>query len=248
MLSTINSHPRDSRIRFEDKGHKYYINGDGSYTSVTTWVKSHFNKFDADAVIKKMMESQNWENSKYFGMTPEQIKAQWRYTSTKACTQGTKLHSVIEDYYNGKTSDHGSPEYAQFIEFDNDHDYLTPYRTEWKIWDEDLKLSGTVDMLFKKDDGTFVLCDWKNSKEIVISKTYMDFAITDCIAHIPDTNYWHYSLQLNAYKAILERKYGIKISEMILVCFHHTQAKYKKFKVAPMDENMNELLGLITNC
>ena len=33
-----------------------------------------------------------------------------------------------------------------------------------------------------------------------------------CINHLPDTNFWHYSLQLNTYKAILEDKYGVKIT------------------------------------
>jgi hypothetical protein len=40
--------------------------------------------------------------------------------------------------------------------------------------------------------------------------SYNQFAL-DPISHIPDTNFWHYSIQLNTYKLIIERKYGYKI-------------------------------------
>ena len=43
---------------------------------------------------------------------------------------------------------------------------------------------------------------------------------THNVDYIPDTNYWHYCLQLNVYKAILEEKYGKKVTELYLVCLH----------------------------
>jgi hypothetical protein len=35
-----------------------------------------------------------------------------------------------------------------------------------------------------------------------------------------DSNFWHYSLQLNTYKAILERKYGKQVTYLCLVRLH----------------------------
>jgi hypothetical protein len=40
------------------------------------------------------------------------------------------------------------------------------------------------------------------------------------ICHLPDSNFWHYALQLNTYKIILERKYEKKIKDLYLVRLH----------------------------
>ena len=51
---------------------------DVKYTSVTTWIHEHFEKFDSDKIITKMMSGSGWKKGhKYWGMTPEQIKSQW---------------------------------------------------------------------------------------------------------------------------------------------------------------------------
>ena len=48
LLAEKNAHLRDSSIQFFEDGHKYIILSDQSnkYVSVTTWVHSHFQKFD----------------------------------------------------------------------------------------------------------------------------------------------------------------------------------------------------------
>jgi len=45
--------------------------------SVTTWNHKHFEQFDADKIIQRMMKSKNWPNSKYYGQSPDEIKAGW---------------------------------------------------------------------------------------------------------------------------------------------------------------------------
>ena len=46
MLKQLNSHVRDNNITFEEEGHKYTINGETNYTSVTTWLKKFFYPFN----------------------------------------------------------------------------------------------------------------------------------------------------------------------------------------------------------
>ena len=57
MLSIKNQHPRDLEITFDEGPHIYTINGDSSYTSVTTFNHSHFEHFDADKIIDNMMKN-----------------------------------------------------------------------------------------------------------------------------------------------------------------------------------------------
>jgi hypothetical protein len=112
-------------------------------------------------------------------------------------------------------------EYGYFKRFLADHSHLEAYRTEWCVFYEELKLSGSIDMVFRdKTTGEFYIYDWKRVKEIEYEGFKGQCAITQCIHYIPHTNFWHYSLQLNTYKAILESKYDMKISGLFLVCLH----------------------------
>jgi len=122
---------------------------------------------------------------------------------------------------------------------------LIPYRTEWTVFDEDLGLAGSIDLCFIKPDGTIAIYDWKRSKEIKQSSSfYVKYSKNPVLSHIPDLNYWHYSLQLNIYKQILERKYGKTVSEMCLVCLHPNHKNYQRISVVDMSTEVNELFGL----
>jgi len=57
-----------------------------------------------------------------------------------------------------------------------------------------------------------------------------------------DTKYWHYALQLNLYKTLLEKNYGIVISGMVLVQFHPTLRSYRCHPVVHLPEQINKLL------
>ena len=100
-LQIANADARDQNIRFYARGHKYEIVTDirSKYTSVTTWNKSHFPKFDADAVIANIMRGKNWNpDNKYWGQTPEQIKASWFSNGASVADAGTNLHEQIEEF------------------------------------------------------------------------------------------------------------------------------------------------------
>ena len=81
-------HLRDEHIQFDEPTHTYTIDGDSSFTSVTTWNHSHFEEFNADKVIAGMMARPNWPDNKYYGQTPEEIKDQWGDTRP---LRGTKM-------------------------------------------------------------------------------------------------------------------------------------------------------------
>ena len=78
LLKDLNSHIRDKFIRFQEKGHIYYIKREKGYKSVTTIVHNAFEKFNANKVIDNMMKSPKWPESKYYGMTKPEIKKQWK--------------------------------------------------------------------------------------------------------------------------------------------------------------------------
>ena len=60
---------------------------------------------------------------------------------------------------------------------------LEPYRTEWMIWDKELKFAGSIDMIFRNPDGTLLIYDWKRCKNIKKDNRWQG-AVTDCISHL----------------------------------------------------------------
>jgi len=240
ILSNHNHHPRDEFIQFFEEDHKYIITCDkeSKYTSVTTWNHSHFPHFDADKVISNMKKGKSWkEGHKYWGLTDDEIKAQWDENKNAVSGAGTQMHFQIECFMNnprlvkGYTHDDLFRDYdgemecqplewTYFLAFVRDHPYLKPYRTEWTIFDEELKLAGSIDMVYENDDGTLSIYDWKRAKNITTINTFNKFALTPAICHMPDSNFWHYALQLNTYKAILTRKYNKTVKGLYLVRLH----------------------------
>ena len=266
VLQTRFAHPRDNFIKFYNKGHKYEISCDphSKYISVTTWNHKHFPKFDADAVINNIFKSKSWgPGHKYWGMTAEQIKASWKSNGDAVAGAGTNLHERIENFMNDNRfsieytqkelyerykSDYNDKidnqiEWEYFINFVCDNPELKPYRTEWMIFDEDLKIAGSIDMVYENPDGTLSIYDWKRSKDISKMSTWNKFAINPIICHMHDTNFWHYSLQLNTYKAILERKYGKTVTKLCLVRLHpdSEEKTYELLEVPILTKEITEL-------
>ena len=269
VLALRNNHLRDENIQFFEDGHKYVIKTDknSKYTSVTTWNHSHFPHFNADEIITNMMKGKNWkEGHKYWNMTAEQIKAQWETNRDAVSGAGTDMHFEIECFMNDKqmqchythkelyeiynsayikTSKHNynSLEWKYFIEFVKDTQQLKPYRTEWTVYHEELKLAGSIDMVYENPDGTLSIYDWKRSKDITRVNNFNKYALTDSICHMPDSNFWHYALQLNTYKAILEDKYNKKVTELYLVRLHpdNEEKTYELIKIPNLSKEISDL-------
>jgi ATP-dependent exoDNAse (exonuclease V) beta subunit len=267
VLSQLNSHPRDKHITFYEEGHKYVIDLEPNikYTSVTTWIHTHFEKFDADKIIAKMMSGSGWKKGhKYWGMMPDQIKSQWNSSNSMGSGAGTNLHYEIECFNNNKhLSNHytnkellemylstekqiseTSVEWQYFINFIKDHAYLKPYRTEWNVFNEDIAISGSIDMVYENPDGTLSIYDWKRCKNITRINKFNKFGLPPAICHLPDSNFWEYSLQLNTYKYILETKYRKIVKDLYLVRLHPDaeEKNYELIELPILTTEIKELL------
>lgn len=250
LLKDKNPHERDNKIVFQEKGHQYIVNGTKGFTSVTTLVHNAFPKFNADKIIDGMMNSPKWPDSPYFGMTKPEIKKKWKENGQDAAKMGTAMHAMFEYHYN-----HIHPEiietykdtieYAYFHNFIQDHPELLPYRTEWNVFHEEFKWSGSIDMTFSNEDGTKSIYDWKRVKKIEKYNNFNKRCLVEGLQHIHDTNYWHYTLQLNLYKFILEKKYDMIVRDLHLVVIHPDNEcrNYEVIKLPIIPEKDLLLLG-----
>ena len=263
-LAVLHKHPRDDRIQFEEETHTYTIDGArAGWTSCTGFLHHFFGEFNADAVIAKMMASSRWSDSKYFGMTAEAIKAQWAAKGAASSTAGTRMHLDIEHFYNampattactwsmedgfaGLAADAWTP--AAGTEWDYFCDYqrrygaqFQPFRTEWLVFDDEHKVAGSIDMVYKKADGTLAIYDWKRVEDLKTENRFESGK--GPVSHLPDTNYWHYSLQLNVYRYILQKHYGVVVSELALVVLHPTNTSWRVVRINLMDD---EIAGMMS--
>ena len=269
VLANRNPHIRDAGIKFYQRGHRYEIEQDSKtkYISVTTLVHSQFPKFDADAIISKIMNGRSWvPGHKYWGLSATQIKAIWISSGSVAASSGTNLHEQIENFMNDKrfTFEYTHKELLQeyeinkkydtqnrglewqfFLKFVEDYPQLKPYRTEWMIYDEDVKIAGSIDMIYENPDGTLEIYDWKRSKEIVKDTNWNEYATNPLIKHLPSTNFWQYALQLNTYKKILEDKYGKTVTKLCLVRIHPDaiEGTYELLEVPFLTKEITDLFN-----
>jgi hypothetical protein len=247
-LALKNAHPRDSQISFDEPTHVYTVNGSSKgIISVTKFLGSFHAKFDADKVIRNMKASPKWPDSPYFGKTDAAIKKQWQDNGNQASGAGTNLHLAIEQFLDGQEiTDRDvqeSKEWSMFLDFWRKHEPdLEPYRLEWPVFSEAHRLAGGIDAVFRRrSDGAFFIYDWKRCKKLETENRFE--SCLPPISHLPNTNYWHYTLQLNVYRYILEHQYGMVIKDMFLIVLHPNNETFLKKRLNRMDEEVEAMMA-----
>lgn len=209
-------------------------------------------------------------NSKYYGKTAEEIEQMWSKAGQEAAAAGTAMHHKIECFYNQPQIPEtalplppspatNSIEFQYFLNFNqeyvssNEGAILRPYRTEWTVFHEEARIAGSIDMVYESIIGAtdttgatdtpphLVIYDWKRCREITKTNRANKFATHPAIEHLPDTNYWHYTLQLNVYKYILQTKYGKTISDLYLIVLHPEAQNYQRIKLPDLQSEVAEL-------
>lgn len=253
-------HRRDTRVVFEEVGHVYKVDwyDDGVFTSTgitsaTSLYKPYFEEFQSDVVIANMRAGKKWTTSKYFGLSDDEIKQRW----VDAANAGGRHHLLCENYYNGVPPPlpHATAT-TQFLQFADDHKHLEPFRTEWVLFSEDAhRVCGTPDMVYKSEKapeaGTLFLTiyDWKNCNAITRYSRLMGNGVFD---DVRDCNYFHYAIQLNIYKYLLEEHYGdmtvdgvvyerIRIDAMYIIVMHESRDTYLKLLLPDYQDRIRQV-------
>ena len=217
-------------IVFNEASHTYAdtrnTTGSADYTSVTTLIEKFFPFFDEEAYIEKFMAES--------GKTREEVVRKMMEPSER----GTYMHQQIEYFLKGKPHEEDFKEFQLFRKFHEEQILkrgLEFYDAEKIVTLPHYGIAGTVDALFRKPDGVFVMVDWKRSKKLIIDgypKKYGTGRGLSILAHLDNSSYYHYELQQSFYKYILETEYGMKVSSMILCVLHPDYDRYYTIKLS----------------
>lgn len=244
---------QDQHIDFEPEGHIYTYNGVQRLLSVSALISYFFEPFDAEAAARRQ-----WER---YGIPIEETLAKWEKNSKMACEVGTFVHEQTENYFRDGSFKTDCPfEYAGTVEHINverekQHflrfieDYrIAPYRQEWPVFDTELNIAGTIDMICKEVDGEFTIYDWKRSGKVVnaqgapIVEGFGGKRGFNGIS-LPDTPYYHYCMQQNLYRYMLEKNYSVRVKAMNLVVLSPDYPAYFVVSVPKMDEVIGQVIA-----
>ena len=213
---------RSNEIVFEEEGHKYYLADDPKFKfkfSGSKIAKIVFgDTFDAELISNKLCSG----NPKYLGWNPQNLRDHWNH----AAIMGTVVHQEIENYL----LDMGSliePKARILQNFLDDlmADENLELFPELVIFNKEKSFSGMVDLVvLDKTTNKIRIYDWKTNKKM----TMAPWKSSDCAdwngIKIPNCKFDHYSLQLSAYRYILEENFGVETEEVNIV---HLEEKIK---------------------
>lgn len=177
--------------------------------------------------------------------------------------EGTRLHRAIELHLNGESipDSYTAPEYRNHYLKDfqgyAQSEGFECYRTEWVIYSDEVSLAGSVDCVMRKRVGTcpksgeplyeYYIFDWKRSKRIYF-KSFGNggkrMGKGEPFNTLVDCNYSKYSLQLNVYRHILERDYGLAIKGLYLFVFHPWNDTFVKIEVPRLEKATQALFQI----
>ena len=245
---------QDAHIDFEPYEHIYIYQGRQRLLPVSSLVGYFFECFNPLAAAERQ-----WQNK---GIPVEDSLDLWDRIGTMASEVGTFVHAQTENYFRGGTFETIYPfcyrgeieeisvekEKQHFLQFVKDY-AIQPYRQEWPVYDTALNIAGTIDLICQEDDGSFTIYDWKRSAKVVnafgqpITEGFNGKMSLNGI-NLPDTSFYHYCLQQNLYRYMLETHYGIRVRAMNLVVLCADYPSYYVAQVPKMDEVVSQIIGI----
>lgn len=244
---------QDRYIDFMADEHVYTYDGRERLLPVSSLIAYFFETFDALQTAEMQ-----WQR---YGADVEASLDRWDRCRRMASEVGTFMHLQTERYFRDGVFDTVYPfvdgkatvpvsierEKAHFLRFVEEH-RIRPYRQEWPIYDLDLNIAGTIDLVCREDDGSFTIYDWKRSGKVVdaagvpLTEGFNGKTGFNGIS-LPDTPFYHYCIQQNLYRYMLQRDYGISVGGMNLVVLCPDYPTYYRVEVPVMDEVVEQIMA-----
>ena len=256
-----------NKLIFLEEPHEYYLDGVQymCVSDVTHQFKPSDSRQMAEGCVKRWQRDNDPEY-KYYGMSVEEILAQWEAKSKKACDFGTEVHAFGESmfYYMTGQEDKILPECKDrfidgvphpqnaheeaVVKFWNDiPENMVPVLAETKVFNRTgFPYAGTFDILFYYYDENnatncgLVVYDYKTNEDLY--KNFREQTLLFPFNDMLDCNYSLYTLQLNCYQIPLENL-NMKVVGRRLIWLK-PDGMYDKIKVGCITNRLREALGI----
>ncbi len=245
--NALNAHPRDARVRtvFTSTRHEYYVDDvlckrAEKWFSATGIIGELFKHFDAKQKAGALAAKST--NSQYTGKTSDEILGEWDQNRDDGSSKHASYDAWLqhEPLQLDPVPDPDNPGvmlpapmlpppmgyYRALAELTRRFDV---YRTEWNVFCEDLRFNGQIDLVLReRSTGRLYLGDWKNCKNEDLTTPFgKQTGWHPFTADWSDSKMSHYKLQLNLYRSILMRKYGLDVAETLLLVNFRPEHPYE---------------------
>jgi len=243
LLALKNAHLRDSHIYMDEPTHIYYLHGKPISISGTGFLHLFFEPFDGPAMAEKTSKSAR-PGTKYYGKSSDEILKIWENSTNL----GTIMHKNIEDFWNGLIPLSEIGDRSKFGLFQMCYGWLRQngleaYRTEWIIYDADYDLAGSIDFVARnKKTGKYWIIDWKRSTQLRRESFRGKCGKGPC-NDIPDCNGYHYQIQVNLYRHILEKHYGIEVEQCCVINLNPELMTYDLIMADDLQDKVQEMIA-----
>jgi hypothetical protein len=216
-----------SILQFTAHNHKYKSEDDVNWLSVTSLISNFKQPFDADGIASKVAKS---KKSKWYGMTPAEIKEAWKSEAKRATDLGTWYHNQREADLCGldNMERHGTtvpifkPIEKDGIKYSPNQKLSNGVYPEHMVYLRSAGICGQSDLV-EVINGVVHITDYKTNKEIKL-EGYTNWEgvtqkMSPPVSHLDDCHLNHYALQLSMYMFII-LKHNPKLSPGVLTIHH----------------------------
>lgn len=238
-------------LRFTPHDHKYTSikeEDKQDWISATTFISNFKKPFEADVIAEKCSRT---KKSKWFGMSPKEIKDAWKAEALRATTLGTWYHNQREsDLCSLETIERLGvevpiirPNESEGVKISPDQKLKEGVYPEHMVYLRSAGICGQSDLV-EVIKGEVHITDYKTNKEIKLAGFTNWEGITTKmlkpLGHLDDCHLSHYALQLSLYMYMI-LKHNPKLEPGTLT-IHHIQ-----FETVGEDKFGNPITALDSN-
>ena len=213
----------DGKVIFIEETHKYYHTDDIVNGKLLPFNKSKYSFKSPTGIIGDFHEhfdalgiSERYVVKHQLSITAEELRAEWSEKARVASDRGSLLHSLGESIFDGwNFGDLPDLPQVGFLMDALEEIYQGDWKlakTELLVYNTGFKIAGQADIVLKRpsDSGfEYGIFDYKFLKEALSKKSFYNPRTKQYkkmygpFRHLPDTNFYHYSIQLEFYRMLM---------------------------------------------
>lgn len=223
------------QVVFNEKDHIYTL-GDKRFISVTAFITTFHDKFDIDGSILKRCALKE-------GISSEMLQKRWHDKRDQAASQGKMWHETAEAYIK-----HGKIKKNKFTpilkKFISEHKFRGQLFSECLLFDPELMISGTADLVQIIDNRIVQVHDFKVTEKKPSDYSFGKY-MKPPIQHLGDSKITKYTLQISLYLYILSSIYGYEIGPNNNIFW--IDMKTHNIEKIPVQPKLTEITDMISH-
>jgi len=224
------------KIKFDEASHTYtHKDTNEKFISVTTLLGKYKQPFDRDGHSKRVADRE--------GVSQELVLEMWEAEKNRACSRGTNIHAVLEDYINfGEVEGEWGwlcKSYDKAVE--RSVDSFKTVLSENLLYNEEHAIAGTADLIYEHKN-EFTIGDFKTNKRFRFSSPYSE-RLKDPVSHLHNCEFNLYGLQLSLYAYLYEKMSGKRCRKCVI--FYLNDDRFISYHINYMKAEVEAILASI---